>query len=236
MLLALAVILMQSPAMPAPAAPVTYTSSAVVSVAAAPETSDSSKNEIKSELKSDEKAGEKKSADIKETGARVISMNTLFPAGSNIAYQPGQLVATPIDAAIPEAPEAFSSSLIPGGGAPVMSVAAMKKKRPEAAGASVPKMWFVLGAVEHGAATFDAWSTRRNIMEGTIHEADPIMRPFANSNAMYAAVQVAPVLFDLLSKQMLRNSHSWVRKSWWVPQSASAVASILSGAHNVAIH
>jgi hypothetical protein len=112
----------------------------------------------------------------------------------------------------------------------------MKKKRPEAAGIGVPKMWFVLGAVEHGAATFDAWSTRRNIEEGTMHEADPIMRPFANSNAMYAAVQVAPVLFDLLSKQMLHNSHSWVRKSWWVPQSASTVASILSGARNVAIH
>jgi hypothetical protein len=97
-------------------------------------------------------------------------------------------------------------------------------------------MWFVLGAVEHGAATFDAWSTRRNIMAGTMHEANPLMRPFANSNAMYAAVQVAPVLFDLLSKQMMRNSHSWVRKSWWVPQTASTVTSILSGAHNVAIH
>ena len=72
-------------------------------------------------------------------------------------------------------------------------------------------------------------------MEGTMHEADPIMRPFANSSAMYAAVQVAPVLFDLMSKQMLRNSHSWVRKSWWVPQSASTVASILSGAHNAIV-
>jgi hypothetical protein len=236
MLLALAVILMQSSAVPAPAAPVTYTSSAVVSVAAAPETKDSSKDDIKSEAKSEEKEGEKKSADTKEARARVISLNTLFSTGSNVSYQPGQIAVTPIDAAIPEAPAEFSSSLAPGAGTPVMSAAVMKKKYPEAAGASVPKMWFVLGAVEHGAATFDAWSTRRNIMEGTMHEADPIMRPFANSNAMYAAVQVAPVIFDLLSKQMLRNSHSWVRKSWWVPQSASTVASILSGAHNVAIH
>jgi hypothetical protein len=117
-----------------------------------------------------------------------------------------------------------------------MSVALLKKKRPEAAGVGVPKMWFVLAAIEHGAATFDAWSTRRNIMEGTMHETDPLLKPFANSNAMYAAVQITPVLLDLLSKQMLHNSHSWVRKSWWVPQSASTVASILSGAHNVAIH
>jgi hypothetical protein len=236
MLLALAVILMQSSAVPAPAALVTYTSSAVTSVAAAPETKDSSKNEMKSEVKSDEKEGEKKSADAKEASAPGILVSTLFATGSNVTYQPGQIVATPIDASIADAPGVFSSSLLPGGGAPVMSVAAMKKKRPEAAGVGVPKMWFVLGAVEHGAATFDAWSTRRNIMEGTMHEADPIMRPFANSSAMYAAVQVAPVLFDLMSKQMLRNSHSWVRKSWWVPQSASTVASILSGAHNVAIH
>ncbi len=238
MLLALAVILMQAPAVAAPAMPVTpYTNSAVVSVAAAPETKDAPK----SEAKLDSKDAEKKSDESKEASAPVVVMNTLFPAGSNVAYQPGQTVVTPIDNAIPEAPgptisSSSSSSLPPGGGEPVMSVASMKKKRPEAVGIGVPKMWFVLGAMEHGAATFDAWSTRRNIVAGTMHETDPIMRPFANSNAMYAAVQVAPVLFDLLSKQMLRNSHSWVRKAWWVPQSASTVASILSGAHNVAIH
>lgn len=234
MLLALAVILMQAPAVAAPAMPVTpYTNSAVVSVAAAPETKDAPK----SEAKSDAKDSEKKSDESKEASAPVVVMNTLFPSGSNVAYQPGQTVVTPMDTAVPEAPGAtFSSSLVPGGGEPVMSVASMKKKRPEAVGIGVPKMWFVLGAMEHGAATFDAWSTRRNIVAGTMHETDPIMRPFANSNAMYAAVQVAPVLFDLLSKQMLCNSHSWVRKSWWVPQSASTVASILSGAHNVAIH
>jgi hypothetical protein len=232
MLLALAVILMQAPAVPAPAAPITYTSSAVVSVAAAPET----KVATKSEAKSDDKDGEKKSADAKESSAPMALVTPVFATGSNVTYQPGQTVVTPIDNAIPDAPGTFSSSLNPAAGEPVILVTPPKKKRPEAAGIGVPKMWFVLGAVEHGSATFDAWSTRRNIMEGTMHEADPIMRPFANSNAMYAAVQVAPVLFDLLSKQMLRNSHSWVRKSWWVPQSASTVASILSGAHNVAIH
>jgi hypothetical protein len=228
MLLALAVILMQVPAVPAPAAPANYTSSAVISVAAAPET--------KSETKSDAKEGEKKSADSKDSSAPAAVVTPVFATGANVSYEPGQTVVTPIDNAIPDAPGTFSSSLMPGGATPVLSVAAMKKRRPEAAGLGVPKMWFVLGAVEHGAATFDAWSTRRNIETGTMHEADPIMRPFANSNAMYAAVQVAPVLFDLLSKQMLHNSHSWVRKSWWVPQSASTVASILSGAHNVAIH
>ena len=216
MLLALAVILMQVPAVPAPAAPVNFTSSAVISVAAAPET--------KAETKSDTKEGEKKSADSKESSAPAGIVTPVFTSRSNVSYEPGQTVVTPIDNVIPDAPGTFSSSVLPGGAAPVLSVAQMKKRHPEAAGIGVPKMWFVLGAVEHGAATFDAWSTRRNIETGMMHEADPIMRPFANSNAMYAAVQVAPVLFDLLSKQMLRNSHSWVRKSWWVPQSAGLFA------------
>jgi hypothetical protein len=166
MLLALAVILMQAPAVAAPATPVTpYTNSAIVSVAAAPETKDAPKTEAKS----DNKDSEKKSAENKEASAPAIIVNSLFPSGSNVAYQPGQTVVTPIDTAIPEAPgPTFSSSLPPGGGEPVMLVA-QKKKRPEAAGVGVPKMWFVLGAMEHGAATFDAWSTRRNIMSGTMH-------------------------------------------------------------------
>jgi hypothetical protein len=247
MLLALAVILMQAPAMPPPALPVVYTSAAVVSAPAAPGTKSEVKPDAKTDTKSDVKDGERKSAESKEANTVATSANALFPAG-NVSYQPGQTAATPIAISadngvsanngntISDAPGTFSSSLNPAGGEPVMLVTPVKQKRPEAVGIGVPKMWFVLGAVEHGAATFDAWSTRRNIEEGTMHEANPLLRPFANSNAMYAAVQVAPVLFDLLSRQMMRNSHSWVRKSWWAPQSASTVASILSGAHNVAIH
>jgi hypothetical protein len=43
-------------------------------------------------------------------------------------------------------------------------------------------------------------------------------------------------MFDLLSKQMLRNSHPWVRRMWRVPQTGSTVASVFSGAHNMSIH
>jgi hypothetical protein len=145
------------------------------------------------------------------------------------------MVATRVDGSVADEPGTFSSSVKPAAGEPVILVP-ITRRRPEAAGIGVPKMWLVLGAMEHGAATFDAWSTRRNVMEGTMHETNPMLRPFANSNAMYAAVQVAPVLFDLLSKHMLHSSRSWERKSWWVPQTASTVASILSGAHNMAIH
>jgi hypothetical protein len=232
MLFALAIILMQSPAVPAPAVPVTSTNSAIVSVAAAAET----KTEVRPETKTDVKDGEKKSAGAnKEASAPGTFAATLFPTGSNVALQPEQMVATRVDGAVADERGTFSSSLNPAAGEPVI-LAPITRKRPEAARIGMPKMWFVLGAMEHGAATFDAWSTRRNIMEGTMHETNPMLQPFANSNAMYAAVQAAPVLFDLLSKHMLHSSRSWERKSWWVPQTASTVASILSGAHNMAIH
>ena len=230
MLLALAVILLQAPAVPVSATPANYKNSANASVVAGSER----KDETKPEAKSDAKDGEKKSGE--NSGAPVAAASPVFSAGANVSYQPGQTVVTPIDNGISDAPGTFSSSLNTSAGEPVMLAKPLKKRRPEGAGVGVPRMWFVLGAVEHGAATFDAWSTRRNVMTGAMHEANPLLRPFANSNAMYAAVQVAPVLFDLLSKQMMRNSHSWVRKSWWVPQTASTVTSIISGAHNVAIH
>jgi hypothetical protein len=231
MLFALAILLMQSPVVPAPAVPVPSTSSAIVSAAAAPE----SKSAVKSETKLNVKDGEKKSADAGKAASAPGTVGaTLFSTGTSVAYQPGQMVMTPVDGTGKDEPGTFSSS-VRVAGEPVI-LARVKPKRAETAGIGVPKMWFVLGAMEHGAATFDAWSTRRNIMEGTMHETNPMLAPFANSGAMYAAVQVAPVLFDLLSKHMLHSSRSWERKSWWVPQTASTVTSILSGAHNMAIH
>jgi len=239
MLFALAIILLQSPAVPAPAVPVNSTNSAIVSVAAATETKIDTKSEAKPETKSDVKDGEKKSADAGKTaGAPGTVGATSFSTGSSVAYVPGQMVLTRVDdsdnGTVKDGPGTYSSS-VRATGEPVI-LAPVKRRRPEAAGIGVPKMWFVLGAMEHGSATFDAWSTRRNIVAGTAHEMNPMLQPFANSNAMYAAVQVCPVLFDLLSRHMLHSSRSWERKSWWVPQTASTVTSILSGAHNMAIH
>jgi hypothetical protein len=96
----------------------------------------------------------------------------------------------------------------------------------------LPRKWLLLGAVEHGAATFDAWSTRRVIENGTGYELNPFLKPFANSNALYGAVQVAPFAFDYLALRMLHSEHPWMRKYWWVPQSASAATSIFAGVHN----
>jgi hypothetical protein len=87
-------------------------------------------------------------------------------------------------------------------------------------------------AVNHGAAAFDAWTTRRAIGGGYGTEGDPLQRPFANSNAIYATTQVVPVLMDYMGHRMIRSEHPTIRKFWWIPQAASAGVSLAAGMHN----
>ncbi len=97
------------------------------------------------------------------------------------------------------------------------------------------KMWYGLALAGHSGAAFDAWSTRRAISGGYGQEANPLLRPFANSNAIYAATQVSPAFMDFLGKRMMVSQHGWMRKIWWLPQAAGASLSFASGAHNVGI-
>jgi hypothetical protein len=92
--------------------------------------------------------------------------------------------------------------------------------------------WLFLAAVEHGAAGFDAYSTRQAVGHGAV-EQDPLMRPFAGSPAIYAATQVGPILFDLLARHMQHSEYPLVRRVWWMPQTLSTGISIFSGVHNL---
>jgi hypothetical protein len=94
------------------------------------------------------------------------------------------------------------------------------------------EIWYGLVAVGHGAAAFDAWTTRRAVGSGYGIEADPLERPFAHSGAIYATTQVTPLIMDYVGRWMMRSSHNWVRKTWWVPQAASAGVSVGAGVHN----
>lgn len=87
-------------------------------------------------------------------------------------------------------------------------------------------------AVNHVAAAFDAWTTRRAISGGYGTEGDALQRPFANSNAIYATTQVVPVLMDYMGHRMMRSEHPTIRKFWWIPQAASAGVSLGAGVHN----
>jgi hypothetical protein len=94
--------------------------------------------------------------------------------------------------------------------------------------------WIVLAVFEHGAGAFDAYTTRQAIGRGAVEE-DPMMRPFAHSPAIYAAIQVGPVLCDLLARRMQRSENPLFRRMWWMPQSISAAAFVSSGIHNTGV-
>ncbi len=97
------------------------------------------------------------------------------------------------------------------------------------------KIWYELAAVSHGAAVFDAWSTRRALSGNYGVEANPLIRPFAHSSAIYAATQVSPTFMDFLGRRMMASHHGWIRKMWWVPQTAGTGVSLAAGAHNVRV-
>jgi hypothetical protein len=94
------------------------------------------------------------------------------------------------------------------------------------------KIWYGLVAVGHSTAIFDAYTTRRAISGNYGAESDPLMRPFAHSNAMYFATQVSPAILDYLGHRMMTSEHPWMRRVWWVPQVAGSSLSISAGIHN----
>jgi len=96
-------------------------------------------------------------------------------------------------------------------------------------------IWYSLAVTGHSAAAFDAWSTKRAVTGGYGQESNPFLRPFANSNAIYAATQVSPAFMDYLGKKMMVSEHRLIRKMWWVPQVAGASFSFYAGAHNVGV-
>ena len=90
----------------------------------------------------------------------------------------------------------------------------------------------MLSIAEHSAAAFDAYSTRQAISSGA-HETDPMMRPFANSPGIYAAIQAGPVVLDYAARRMQRSQYQLLRRTWWLPQSASTGLFLFSGVHNL---
>jgi hypothetical protein len=97
------------------------------------------------------------------------------------------------------------------------------------------RIWYGLLLAGHSGAAFDAWSTKRAVSGGYGKEANPLLRPFAGSNRIYAATQVSPAFMDFLGRRMMVSQHVWVRKVWWLPQAAGASFSFAAGAHNVGV-
>ena len=96
------------------------------------------------------------------------------------------------------------------------------------------RQWIALLIAQHAAAAFDAYTTRDAISRGAV-EQDPLMRPFANSSGIYAAIQACPVALDFAARHMQRSDNNFIRRTWWVPQTISTGMFLLSGAHNLRV-
>jgi hypothetical protein len=97
------------------------------------------------------------------------------------------------------------------------------------------KIRYTLMFASSGAAGFDAWSTRRAISQGYGTEANPMLRPFAHSGALYAATQVSPLVMDYLGHRMMTSRHRVLRQIWWLPQSAGTGISLAAGVRNMGV-
>lgn len=167
--------------------------------------------------------------------ARALSADADLTA---VSFAPGRLVAEPVAPASSAAPAASAAEpaspvaiepapIMPVYGPPVRVVSDRRQHRE----------WLVLSIAVHGAAGFDAWSTRRVISSVPgAQEMNPLLRPFAGNASMYAAVQVAPTILDFVSYRMMNSRHGWARHTWWLPQVVSAVVSLSSGVHNVGVY
>ena len=139
-----------------------------------------------------------------------------------VAYTPGVLTPQPV-APVSPAPAAFR---------PVNS-------KPPLWGAddrNARRVWMSLSVAQHGAAMFDALSTRRVISSGAGQELNPMLRPFAGNASLYAAVQIAPMVLDYVGHRMMYSQHAWARRTWWVPQALGTVVSVASGVHNMGVY
>lgn len=96
------------------------------------------------------------------------------------------------------------------------------------------RTWLLLAVAQHGAAAFDAYSTRYAVGHGAVEE-NPLMRPFAHSPSIYAVSQITPTVFDLIGHRMLRSQNGFIRHMWWLPQSMSAGVYTFAGIHNFGI-
>lgn len=109
-------------------------------------------------------------------------------------------------------------------------------ERDKILGVRVPsrRTWLLLSIADHSAAVFDAYTTRQAISRGAV-EANPLVRPFAQSDGIYAAIQIAPVALDFVARRMQRSHSGLLRRTWWVPQSASTGLLLFAGAHNLTV-
>jgi hypothetical protein len=145
-------------------------------------------------------------------------------------FEPGRLTLIP--AGSPDASPAAAAPAFPA----MTPIVAITRRKPEFAGRVTDgqkKTWIALSIAGHGAATFDAWTTRRAITRNGAQELNPLLKPFARNNSIYAATQVAPTVLDFVGRRMMTSRHSVLRHTWWLPQVLGSAASFAAGTSNL---
>jgi hypothetical protein len=94
------------------------------------------------------------------------------------------------------------------------------------------RSWLILSIAASSAAAFDGYSTHRAIEAGGV-EANPLISPFARSEAIYPALQTTPLFLDFVGRRLQRSHNGLAHRLWWLPQTISAVVSIGSGIHDL---
>jgi len=164
------------------------------------------------------------------SSAAYSSSSSASPAP--MAYEPGMTILTPVPSA---ASEASAISPAPAGKVATVKNAFLSVIAPRFETRHDQHMWMALSIAQHTAAGFDAWSTREAISTGQGQEMNPLLKPFAGNSSIYLATQVTPVALDYLARRMMYSSHSWERRTWWLPQVLGTASSLAAGAHNLTV-
>lgn len=126
-----------------------------------------------------------------------------------------------------------SSSAVEPPVAPMPMIKVNKPRIRETRGQRIA--WYSLAVTGHGAAAFDAYTTRLAISGNYGTEGNVFLRPFAHSNALYAATQVSPLVMDYIGKRMMTSQNRLFRRLWWLPQAAGSGVSVAAGVHNLSV-
>jgi hypothetical protein len=161
------------------------------------------------------------------------SNSTSMPASSTQVVVARASISSP-DSAVDMGTDSLGHPVTAGTPNSVLAVVPRSLDRPEPSQREI-RTWRGLLLAEHSAAIFDAWTTRESLISGNGYERNPLMKPFANSAAIYPALQVTPVGFDFLSHAMMRSRNPLLRKTWWLPQATSIAASIWCGSRNIRV-
>jgi hypothetical protein len=179
------------------------------------------------------KAVTERPASVSVDAAKDSSLSRALPSApepkikndAEVAADSNAAGVTPATTADPVTPGSSSLSIRPGRPAASREDVSERQK----------KLWYGLTIASSSAAGFDAWSTRRAISGGYGTESNPMLAPFAHSNALYVATQVSPLVLDYVGRKMMTSQYPALRKMWFVPQSLGTAVSLFAGVHNVGV-